>query len=229
MSIEQFRSNLARVRERISQAEIRSGRPPGSVRLVGVTKYVDADTTAKLVSAGLLELGENRPQSLWAKAAALQNRDVVWHLIGHLQRNKVQRTIEIASLIHSVDSQRLLLAINQAGLDSNRRVRVLLEVNVSGDVAKHGFAPAELVAVLDQVASCSHIEVQGLMCMAGLESDSVQTRQEFSRLRQLRDQVSSNLPDNVNLAELSMGMSGDFEIAIEEGATLVRIGSLLFD
>lgn len=229
MSIEQFRSNLARVRERISQAEIRSGRPPGSVRLVGVTKYVDADTTAKLVSAGLLELGENRPQSLWAKAAALQNRDVVWHLIGHLQRNKVQRTIEIASLIHSVDSQRLLLAINQAGLDSNRRVRVLLEVNISGDVAKHGFAPAELLAVLDQVASCSHIEVQGLMCMAGLESDSVQTRQEFSRLRQLRDQVSSNLPDNVNLAELSMGMSGDFEIAIEEGATLVRIGSLLFD
>jgi pyridoxal phosphate enzyme (YggS family) len=229
MSVEKFRDNLARVRERIHAAEIRSGRPSGCVRMVGVTKYVDAATTALLAAAGLRELGENRPQSLWEKAAAIQNPDIVWHLIGHLQRNKVKRTIEIASWIHSIDSDRLLNAVNQAALEASRTVNVLLEVNVSGDEAKHGYAPKQMTAALEQVAQSPQLRVHGLMCMAGLNSDPTQARREFSQLRELRNQLNSQLPANATMSELSMGMSGDFEIAIEEGATIVRIGSLLFE
>jgi hypothetical protein len=229
MSEESLRRNLVRVQERMRDAERRSGRTEGSVRLVGVTKYVDASVAAELVAAGCLELGENRPQALWEKSEALPDPRIVWHLIGHLQRNKVKRTVEVASLIHSVDSTRLLNAIDEAGLELNRQVDVLLEVNVSGDSAKQGYNPAELMPALEAVARCHYVRVLGLMCMAGLESSPDQTRMEFRRLRELRDSLCHQLPHNAVLDELSMGMSGDFEIAIEEGATMVRVGSLLFD
>jgi pyridoxal phosphate enzyme (YggS family) len=229
MSVEQFKTNLAMVRERIYKAAERSGRQADSVRLVGVTKYVDASVTAQLVEAGCLELGENRPQTLWEKAADLKDPRIVWHLIGHLQRNKVKRTIELASLIHSVDSDRLITAINEAAIESKRTVDVLLEVNVSGDQAKHGYAPDQIDKALDLVARCQNVRVQGLMCMAGLDSEPDEARQEFRRLRELRDSLLTSQPANVNLRDLSMGMSGDFETAIEEGATIVRVGSLLFE
>ncbi len=225
MTIQQLRENVEVVRERIRTAEIRSGRKSGSVQLVGVSKYVDAATTAQLVAAGCTVLGENRPQAMWEKATALNDPQIAWHLIGHLQRNKVKRTVEIATLIQSADSTRLLDAINIAGTETNRVVQVLLEVNISSEAAKHGFAPIELTSTIEHVSRLRFVQVNGLMCMAG---DAADARHEFAALRELTAAQRSNLPDNVRLDELSMGMSGDFEIAIEEGATIVRVGSLLF-
>lgn len=227
--IDQLKTNLAAVDDRISTAARKCGRTPESVRLIGVTKYVDAATTSALVEAGCNNLGENRPQVLWDKAQSLAALDVEWHMIGHLQRNKVKRTVECSSLIHSIDSQRLLKAVEAAALDAGRSVDVLLEVNVSGESAKHGFAPEELPAALDFVADLKHVSVKGMMCMAGLIGDTDDARREFAMLNSLKSKHQDNTPDNVDLKELSMGMSGDFEIAIEEGATMVRVGSLLFE
>jgi pyridoxal phosphate enzyme (YggS family) len=225
-----IRDNLAGVRERIATAAVRSGRKPEQVRLIGVTKYVDANIARMLFDAGVADLGESRPQELWNKAEALADLRIQWHLIGHLQRNKVKRTLESVGLIHSVDSLRLLQEINAQGAGQARPVvDVLLEVNISGDVAKHGLRPDEIEPLIPEIAKLSHVAVQGLMTMSGLESTPEQTRHEFAALRELRDKLRSTATPNVALNELSMGMSDDFEIAIEEGATIVRVGSALFE
>ncbi len=225
--IEKLRSNLLSVRERIDAAAKRSGRSGDDITLVAVTKYLDAVQTQEVVDAGCRVLGENRPQVLWDKAAVIEQPDLSWHMIGHLQRNKVKKTVPFVSLIHSVDSNRLLNAINAAGADEDRLVSVLLEVNVSGDEAKHGYDPTQLQDALDYVALLKNVRVQGLMCMAGLGLDESATRSQFAALRDLRDRHTGSAPANVNLTELSMGMSADFEWAIEEGATIVRLGSVL--
>lgn len=226
---ERFRTNLTRVEDRIREAERKSGRPVGGVKLIAVTKYVDAAVTRSLVAAGCHRLGENRPQVLWEKAAALADQPIEWHLIGHLQRNKVKRTIELTQLIHSVDSLTLIDTIEQAAAGLNRRVEVLLEVNISGEGAKHGFDQQELPAVMERLSEKPHVVVKGLMGMAGLKAEPSQIRRQFASLREISADLSRQLPENAVMAELSMGMSNDFEIAIEEGATLVRIGSLLFE
>ena len=225
---EQLAANVAAVQQRIAEAAKASGRDASEVCLVGVTKYVDVATTRALVSAGCQTLGENRPQVLWEKSAAMKDLDVRWHMIGHLQRNKVKRTVECASLIHSCDSERLLKSIHESGRQAGKQVNVLLEVNVSGEAAKHGYSPDEIPAALAAVEPMQSVRVTGLMCMAGLGSDEPDVRREFDLLRELRDAHQGNSPENVKLAELSMGMSRDFEIAIEAGATLVRVGSSLF-
>ena len=173
--------------------------------------------------------GESRPQVLWEKSDALADLNVRWHMIGHLQRNKVRRTVESASLIHSVDSQRLLQAIEVAGKESDKRVSVLLEVNVSGESAKHGLHPNELASAIQFAGGLQHVSVEGLMCMAGLSGSPEDAQREFGILKQLQEKHRVGSPGNVDLKELSMGMSGDFEIAIKAGATMVRIGSLLFE
>lgn len=265
--------NLAAVRARIAAAAARCGRQASDIRLVAVTKYVDVEVTRALVDAGCLDLGESRPQALWQKAAALDRPDVRWHLVGHLQRNKVARTLPLTWLVHSIDSERLLAAVDGEAERLGRRQAVLLEVNVSGEAAKHGLSPAELPGIVGRLGDFRHVDVRGLMAMAGLEGDAATARADFARLRRLRDEVraplagsaaeagtslSSDLPraDTVAgsagtvdsssaisssaisrsgepgggwLAELSMGMSGDYEIAIEEGATIVRVGSALFE
>ncbi len=227
---QRIRENLARVRETIAAAAARCGRSADRVKLVGVTKYVEPEIARLLVEAGVTELGESRPQELWRKAEALADVRIRWHLIGHLQRNKAKRTVEVASLIHSADSLRLLQEINTHAASKPQAVcDVLLEVNISGDAAKHGFRPDEIELLLPQVAPLKHIAVLGLMTMSGLESDVDQSRREFAALRELRDKLGSSHPPNVRLDELSMGMSDDYEIAIEEGATIVRIGSALFE
>ncbi len=223
-----IRSNVVEVRQRIDDAATRSGRDADKVHLIAVTKYVDAPITKAVVEAGCADVGENRPQVLWDKAQELAALEVNWHMIGHLQRNKVKRTVECAGLIHSVDSLRLLDAINEAGTAKERVVRVLLEVNVSGEQAKHGFAPGELPAALEHVANLNNVAIDGLMCMAGWDGDKDQARREFEMLRRLLESHAAETAENVRLNELSMGMSGDFETAIEEGATMVRVGSLLF-
>ncbi len=229
--------NLANVRERIASAAARSGRPPEAIRLVGVTKYASIEVTRALVQAGLGDLGESRPQALWDKASALAELPVCWHLVGHLQRNKVRRTLPLVSLVHSIDSRRLLAAVEQelslaaeaGGPTSGKPLAALLEVNISGEAAKHGFAPAEIEPLLAELPKLQHVRICGLMAMAALEGGSDRARRDFAALRELRDHLRPLAPAGVSLDELSMGMSDDFEVAIEEGSTIVRVGSALFE
>lgn len=220
--------NVAEVHGRIAEAARRSGRSPHDVRLVGVTKYVAVEVAQALVATGVRDLGESRPQQLWAKAAAMAGGNVAWHCIGSLQRNKVRRTIDVATLIHSLDSKRLADAIQNEAAEAGRTVDVLVEVNISGDAAKHGVAPDAAAPLLDHAAGLDHLRVRGLMTMSHLEGDTAIARQDFCRLRELRDRLRANVPPSIELNELSMGMSEDFEQAVLEGATMVRIGSALF-
>lgn len=221
--------NLARVRERIVAAAHSVGRSPDEVQLVAVSKYVGVEETSAILAAGCPILGESRPQQLWDKAVEPMLAGAKWHLIGHLQRNKVRRTLPLVDLIHSVDSLRLLETINDCAAELNCSTRVLLEVNCSGDAAKHGLSAEELRRILPELSRLEHVTVCGLMTMAALEGGEQTAAKNFAVLRELRDKVQVECPPDVMLKELSMGMSHDFESAIREGATLVRIGSLLFE
>ncbi|MCE9528931.1 MAG: YggS family pyridoxal phosphate-dependent enzyme [Planctomycetales bacterium] len=221
--------NLAHVRGQIAEAAVRAGRQPEEVRLVGATKYVDVATARALFDAGLHDLAESRPQELWKKAEALQDLPIRWHLIGILQRNKVERTLPLITLFHSGDSLRLLEAVNAAAVKQGRVVETLLEVNISGDETKHGFRPEELRPLIVPIGQLPGLKVRGLMTMAALEGGSDRARQDFASLRELRDSLAAECPPHIELTELSMGMSGDFAQAIEEGATIVRVGSALFE
>ena len=226
---QRFKQNISDVNGKIVAAAAKAGRAADDVTLVGVTKYVDAQVTREFAEAGHRVLGENRPQQLWQKQDELADLNIEWHLIGHLQRNKAKRTVELATLIHSVDSLRLLKAIDGHAGELNKVARVLLEVNVSGEEAKHGFSPDQLSATVEAAAEFKSIQVDGLMAMAGLAGDRDDAQREFASLRELASRTAAaGLPANVQMKELSMGMSGDFEIAIQEGATLVRVGSALF-
>ncbi|QDT73095.1 YggS family pyridoxal phosphate-dependent enzyme [Lacipirellula limnantheis] len=222
-------ANVARTRERIAAAAQAAGRDPAEIKLVAVSKYVDAGAAALLVSAGCHALGEARPQQLWEKAAAPELAGVEWHLIGRLQRNKIRRTLPLVSLIHSVDSARLLAAINDEAATLGTTCRVLLEVNCSGDAAKQGFTAEGVRALLPELPNYAHLEVAGLMTMAALDGDDAVARANFAALRLLRDELARESPPTVMLRELSMGMSGDFEIAVAEGTTIVRVGSSLVE
>jgi pyridoxal phosphate enzyme (YggS family) len=221
--------NLAGVRDRISAAALRSGRKADEIKLVAVTKYVGATEIRALVEAGCIDLGESRPQQLWQKAAELADLPIRWHLVGHLQRNKVRRTLPLVAMIHSADSLRLLKEINEDCGEPDRRVPLLLEVNTSGEPAKGGFPPDDVGPLLPELANFRHLEIQGLMCMAALEGGLDAARHDFAALRQLRDRLLNNCPAEIRLDHLSMGMSGDYEVAIEEGATIVRVGTALFE
>ncbi len=222
-------ANVAEIRRRIAAAAVRSGRAADAVRLIAVTKYADPEEIRALVAAGCTELGESRPQRLWERAAELSDLPIHWHMIGQLQRNKVGRTIPLVTMVHSVDRRRLAEAINAEAGAPGLVVPVLLEVNISGEAAKTGFAPAEIGTLLPKLLELKNIEIRGLMCIAGLEGGDAEARREFAALRALREQLQARCGDAADLDELSMGMSGDFEIAIEEGATMVRIGSALFE
>lgn len=223
---DRVRDNWLRVQEEVRSAATQCGRDPDSVLIVGVSKYVGPELTEALVDAGCGALGESRPQQLWQKSESLQfDEQVSWHLIGHLQRNKIRRTLHCDPVIHSVDSIRLLKAIAEESDQQKRVTNVLLEVNVSGEDAKTGFA----VEALDEAIGLlplAGVRVAGLMAMAGWGTGADDARRQFARSRQLRDKLMSpELP----LDALSMGMSGDFKEAIAEGATMVRVGSRLFE
>jgi hypothetical protein len=219
---------IAAVQHRIAAACRRAGRTTEAVTLVAVTKTISAEVAALLPGLGLVDLGESRPQELWHKSALLPNK-VRWHLVGHLQRNKVERTLPLVEMIHSVDSVRLLEAIDQEAARRARPIDVLLEVNASREASKHGFAPEELGKVWPAVARLQFVRVRGLMTMAAPEEAAEKCRPTFAVLRQLRDRHRTDLASPHDLIHLSMGMSNDFEVAIEEGATLVRLGSVLFE
>jgi pyridoxal phosphate enzyme (YggS family) len=215
---------VAGVQARIAAACARAGRAASEVTLVAVTKSVSPRVAALVPGLGIHDLGESRPQELWRKAEAIPGAR--WHLIGHLQRNKIDRTIPLASLVHSVDSTRVLEALDAFGRKRGVPVSVLLEVNCSGEEAKGGFAPAEVPAVGDTLARLTGLSVRGLMTMAASSDDPQSARPAFALLRTIRDQLRART--GLPLAELSMGMSNDFEIGVEEGATLVRVGTTLF-
>ena len=244
----QIADNVAHVRQRIADAAARSARTADDITLVAVTKYVSADLVRPLIEAGCHDLGESRPQQLWEKAALLTGLPIRWHMIGHLQRNKVGRTLPLVAMVHSVDSPRLLAAIEEEcrsqvspltkegesmlaeGPDQDPgRLPVLLEVNTSGEAAKHGLTPDAVELLLAGLTVCRNVTVRGLMCMASLEGGLDVARRDFAALRELRDRLRGRCPTGHTLDHLSMGMSGDFEVAIEEGATIVRVGSALFE
>jgi hypothetical protein len=222
-------SNVARVRDRIANAAAAAGRSADSVTLLAVTKYVGLPEVRALVAAGCTDLGESRPQALWEKASGDDLSEVRWHLIGHLQRNKVARTLPLVASIQSVDSPRLLAAIDAAATQPGRRLPVLLEVNTSGETTKHGLSADQAAALVPNLGNYPHVEVRGLMTMAARAGGLDVARRNFAALRQLCNRLRDECPKGIDLRELSMGMSGDFEVAIAEGATIVRVGSTLFE
>jgi pyridoxal phosphate enzyme (YggS family) len=222
-------ANVAEIRGGIAEAAQRSGRDAAAVKLIAVTKYAATDEIQALVAAGCTDLGESRPQQLWERAVELKDLAIHWHMIGHLQRNKVERTLPLVAMVHSIDSVRLAEAIDSTAGAIDHVMPVLLEVNISGEPSKHGFAATEINPLLPQLLELKHIDIRGLMCIAGLEGGDDEARRDFVALRTIRDKLRANCPAAVRLDELSMGMSGDFEIAIEEGATMVRVGAALFE
>jgi len=218
--------NLEDVRRRIAAAAQRAGRPPESVTLVAVTKTVPAEVIRELVDLGVTDLGENRLQTALPKIESL-DLPVRWHMIGHLQRNKIRRALPCFSLIHSLDSDRLAATIQDEADRRGTPAPVLLQVNVSGESSKGGFEPDGLVETWSRCRKLTHLRVRGLMTMAPLDDDPEAARPVFRRLRELRDEIRSRFPEE-DEPRLSMGMSGDFEVAVEEGAHWVRVGTALF-
>ncbi|MBC7817408.1 MAG: YggS family pyridoxal phosphate-dependent enzyme [Planctomycetaceae bacterium] len=220
--------NLQRVTTEIAAACSRAGRSPDEVTLVAVTKYTELVWVRRLVELGARNLGESRPQQLLERSEQLPS-DVQWHMIGHLQRNKVKPLLPQTALIHSIDSLRLLERVSVIAAELSLRPRVLLEINISGEASKDGLSVSELTAQWEAFQAVPNVDVAGLMTMAPLADDPAAARPVFRALRQLRDELAARASAHVKLTELSMGMSGDFAVAIEEGATLVRIGSRLFE
>jgi pyridoxal phosphate enzyme (YggS family) len=227
MNAKKLRANLDAVEERIVKACVRAGRPRSEVTLIAVTKTVSAEVAALLPELGLRDLGESRPQELWRKAEILPP-NTRWHFIGHLQRNKIERTLPLVQMIHAVDSLRLLQALEQEAARQQRIVSILLEVNASGEANKQGFAPTALLALLPILSGLKQVQVRGLMTMAALQEAGA-CRPTFATLREVRDQLQTKLGGSHSIEHLSMGMSNDFEIAIEEGATFIRLGTVLFE
>ena len=222
-------NNISRIRERITESALRAGRSAENIALIAITKYADLAQTRLVALAGLKNLGESRPQVLWEKSSALKDNAIRWHLVGHLQRNKVAKTIKTARLIHSVDSIRLLQDIETESNKVNKITDILLEINISGDEDKHGFFPESLKETIEIISNLKHIRVHGFMAMASREGGRKKAQADFAAVRGLRDKLSENLPKNITLNELSLGMSGDLEEAILEGATMIRIGRALFE
>jgi len=229
----QIESNLAAVRSRITQAAARAGRETGHVRLVAVTKGYPASYIRLAHGMGVRHFGENRVEDALPKLDALADvEDIAWHMIGHVQSRKAKSVAPRFALVHSLDRLKLAQRLDRFALEAERRLPVLLECNVSGEQSKAGWALwerdqwTEFLPLLEQVLALENIEVRGLMTMAPFTDDSARVRTAFSRLRELREYLEEHLPGHWQ--ELSMGMSSDFEIAIEEGATLVRVGQAIF-
>jgi pyridoxal phosphate enzyme (YggS family) len=212
-------ANLARVRERIAAAAERSGRSPETVRLVGVSKTFPASAVITAAACGLVDVGENRVQEAAPKVAEVAEAGVRprWHLIGHLQTNKVRQALDLFEVIHSVDSIHLAEAISSR---ARRPVEILLEVNVSGEPSKYGFDVNGASAAAPRIAALPNIQLRGLMTVAPAAENPDDVRPVFRRLRELNQRLG--------LQELSMGMSGDYEVAISEGSTIVRVGRAIF-
>jgi len=219
--------NLASVRERIEAAARRAGREPHTVRLVAVCKTVGTERVREAVEAGAQILGENYIQEAQRKIEALRV-GIPWHFIGHLQKNKTKYAIRLFDLIHSVDSFALTEELNRAAQKQGKIQEVLLQADLSGEETKFGASEWEIIQMAEKISGLKNISVKGLMTLPPFSDDPEESRPYFQKLRSLRDQLARMKIPGVSPEELSMGMSGDFEVAIEEGATLIRIGAAIF-
>lgn len=219
--------NLEIVREKIVRAAFRAGRNPNDITLVAVTKNATPEMAKAALDAGITDLGENRVQELQNKYNQLGGI-CSWHLIGHLQRNKVKYIVDKVKLIHSVDSLELVNELQLRASGINRVLEILIQINVSGEESKTGLRPDDTLSFLKEISGCANIKVRGLMTMAPFAEDPESIRWVFKGLKQLALDITANKIHNINMDFLSMGMSNDFETAIEEGANIVRIGSSIF-
>lgn len=228
MDLGALERNLRTVTGRIAAACERAGREPEAVRLVAVTKTVGPEVIRALVGLGALDIGENRVQEVLRKQNELRDAGVRWHMVGHLQTNKVKEALRLFHLIHSVDSVHLAEALDRRAGFEGRTVPVLVQVSVSGEETKSGVPAASAAAEVKRMAEFESLRVMGLMTMAPFVDDAEKVRWVFRRLRELAGEIEQlNLP-RVRMAELSMGMTQDYEVAVEEGATFVRVGTALF-
>jgi len=225
---ESIKNRLKRVRERMREAAVSCGRDPGTVKLVAVSKTVPLNLVQAGIKAGVTILGENYVQEASEKIEALEGEDVSWHLVGHLQSNKAKHAVRLFDMIHSVDSFKLARELDRRAHALAKVQPVLIQVNISGEETKSGIDTDEALALIREVAPLNNIAVCGLMTMPPYFNAPDKVRPYFRALRALQSQVREEAIPNVDMSELSMGMSGDFETAIEEGATLVRIGTAIF-
>ncbi len=219
--------NIAKIKQRIRESCLKVGRSPDEVTIVAVTKTVPVDKIKEVINLGIVDIGENRVQELLEKRSSIEN--VRWHFVGHLQTNKVKYIVDFIHLIHSVDSLKLALEIDKRAKKINRVIDILIEVNTSGEKIKYGVKPDEVVELVRQISeNCDFVKIKGLMTVAAFLPNPEDVRPMFKLLREIRDEVAKFNFKNVEMRHLSMGMSNDFGVAVEEGATLVRIGTAIF-
>jgi len=219
-----------RVLERINSAAAKAGRNPDDIKLIAVTKTIELSRIIEAINAGVKILGENRVQEAQKKIQdarfRMHDKDVEWHLIGNLQKNKAKYAVQLFDLIHAIDSIPLADEVNKQSKKMGKQQRVLVEVKLSDEPAKHGVSEKDLIELLEKISGMENLKLEGLMTMPPFSDNPENTRQYFKKLRELRAKAAAI---GFNLPELSMGMSGDFEVAIEEGSTMVRIGTAIFE
>jgi len=225
----QLLDNLKEIYRKMAHAAMRAGREPSKVKLIAVTKTVDVDLIKKAVDIGLREFGENRVQEAQKKISNLKseisNSKIIWHLIGHLQKNKVKTAVGLFDLVHSVDSPELAEEIDSQAAKFNKVQRVLIQVKLSEEESKHGVAEDDLFGLARKITALGNLQLEGLMTLPPFFEESERARPYFRKLSELRKEMEK---EGFRLPELSMGMSHDFEVAIEEGATMVRVGTAIF-
>jgi len=222
-------TNWNRLNEKVAATAMRVGRTPESVKIIAVGKTFPVETLAAAIGAGISVFGENRVQEAALKIEFFRNiPNIEWHMIGHLQTNKAKKVAELFNVIQSVDSFRLAQLLSDEGFRLNRTIQILLEINTSGESAKSGMTPGALLSILDEIAVLPNLEVTGLMTVGPLTEDVNQIHLAFRKLKKLYDVAREKSYPNCRFDWLSMGMSGDFEIAIEEGSNMIRIGHAIF-
>ncbi|HEY4643773.1 MAG TPA: YggS family pyridoxal phosphate-dependent enzyme [Bacteroidota bacterium] len=226
--METISDNIRAVRQRIDDACRRAGRNPNEVTLIAVTKAFDSTRITEAVREGVCDIGENFVQELLGKREQVLDGNIRWHFIGHVQTNKVKSLVEVVHLIHSVDSYRVAEEVEKRASKVGRTVDVLLEVKTTGEATKYGVPPEEAKALVKKIAPFEHVRIRGLMTIGPFSPDPEESRPCFRKLRELSENIAAQSIENVEMTHLSMGMTNDFEVAVEEGATLVRLGTALF-
>jgi hypothetical protein len=224
---DEIKTNILNIRERIVTAATRAGRDSGTIQLMAVSKTVEPDRIRQALDAGITLLGENYVQEAREKIPAV-GRPAVWHMIGHLQTNKVKYVVNLFDWIHSVDRLELARELDKRAGQNNRKLNALIEVNVSGEASKNGAVPQQVLELVRQISILPNLSVRGLMTMPPYSNDPENSRPYFIALRRLRDEIVSAAVPGISMTELSMGMTDDFEVAIEEGATIIRVGRAIF-
>lgn len=226
---EYLQVNWEKVQERIVRAAAKSGRKSSSIKLVAVTKTISPQVVQQIIELGATDLGENRVQEAQKKISLLGKKNINWHLIGHLQTNKAKLAVKMFDLIHSVDSLKLAQELNKQAEKIKKQVEILIQVNTSREEQKFGVSPAKTIELVREIASFPYLKIKGLMTMAPFTDNERVLRKCFSALRAIKEKITEERITSVEMKYLSMGMSQDFEIAIEEGANIIRLGRVLFE